>query len=79
MLRGGPGEALTSLVEHLLLLHRIRDFRRLPSEVKVLAHILLRGRAVAAEGVIVECIVAIVEVSAQTLVCLLKVNAVHGC
>jgi hypothetical protein len=57
-------EALTSVVEHLLLLHRVRDLRGLTSKVKVLAHTLLRNRAIAAERIIVERIVGVIELSA---------------
>ena len=61
---GRSGEALTRLVQHLLLLHRVRDLRGLTSEIEVLAHALLRDRSIAAEGVIVEGIIGVVELSA---------------
>jgi hypothetical protein len=57
------GRGLTSLVEHLLLLHGAGDLRGLAGEVEVLANVLLRSRA-GAEGVVVEGIVGLVELVA---------------
>jgi hypothetical protein len=61
LLRSRPGEALAGLEEHLLLLQRVGDLGCLASEVEVFADTLLGGRAIAAERVIVEGVVAIVE------------------
>jgi hypothetical protein len=54
------GRGLASLIEHLLLLYGTRNLGRLPSEIKVLADVLLRRR-VGAESVVVEDIVGFVE------------------
>jgi hypothetical protein len=64
LLGSSPGEALTSLVQHLLLLYRVRDLRGLTGEIEVLAHTLLRDRSFTAEGVVIEGIVGVVELSA---------------
>lgn len=65
---------LARLVEHLLLLQRVLDHGSLPGEVEILANRLLRGRP-AAEGVVVEHIVAVVERIAEAVVRLLEVDA----
>ena len=77
LLGRGPGEALAGLVEHLLLLHGARDLGCLAGKVKVLADVLLRGRAIAAERVVVEGVVGVVELAAEALVGLLEVDAVQ--
>ena len=64
LLRSRPRESLASLIQHLLLLHRVRDLRGLTGEVEVLAHALLRDRPIAAESVIVEGIIGVVELCA---------------
>jgi hypothetical protein len=66
---------LASLVEHLLLLQRVRDHGCLAGKVEVLADRLLRGGA-AAEGVVVEVIGIVVELVAEAVVGLFKVNAI---
>jgi hypothetical protein len=75
LLGGGPREALTSLVQHLLLLDGAGNLRSLAREVKVPAHTLLRGRPIVAEGIVVEGIVAVVERTTQALVCVVEVDA----
>jgi hypothetical protein len=80
LLGGGPREALTSLVQHLLLLDGAGNLRSLAREVKVPAHTLLRGRPIVAEGIVVEGIVAVVERTTQALVCVVEVDdVVIGC
>jgi hypothetical protein len=68
---------LARLVEHLLLLQRVRDHGCLAGEVEVLANRLLRGGA-AAEGVVVEVIGVVVELIAEAVVGLFEVDAGNG-
>ena len=75
LLGSRPGEALTGLIQHLLLLHCAGDLRGLASEVEVPADTLLRSRLIGAEGVVVEGIVGVVELTAQALVCVVEVDA----
>ena len=76
LLGSRPGKALARLKEHLFFLHGAGDLGRLTSEVEVPTHALLGGRTMAAEGIIVEGIVGVVELSAQTLVRVVEINAV---
>jgi hypothetical protein len=79
LLGSRPREALTSLVQHLLLLDGAGDLRSLACEVKIPAHILLRGRPIGAEGIVVEGVVGVVERTAQALVCVVEVDAGQLC
>jgi hypothetical protein len=69
------GRALAGLEEHLLLLQDVGDLGGLAREVEVLVDGLLDGRA--AESVVVEGIVGVIKVGAETVVRLLEVDA--GC
>ena len=79
LLGSGPREALTSLVQHLLLLNGAGNLRSLACEVEVPAHTLLRGRPIVAEGIVVEGIVGVVERTTQALVCVVEVDARQLC
>ena len=63
---------LTGLVEHLLLLQRIRDHRRLPSEVEVLA-----DRA-CTEGGIIVLVSSLLKLITQAIVALIGVIEVQA-
>jgi hypothetical protein len=67
------GRSLAGLEEHLLLLQHVGDAGGLARKVEVLVDGLLELRA--AEGVVVEGVVGIVEVVAESIVRLLKVDA----
>ena len=68
------GRLLASLEQHLLLVQRVGHHGRLAGEVEILAHGLLGRRAVA-EGVIVEVIVGVIELVAETVVRLFEIDA----
>ena len=69
------GRWLASLIEHLLLVDRARYLGCLAGEVEVFPDGLLRGRT-AAKGIVVECIVRLVELVAEAVVRLLEIYAV---
>jgi hypothetical protein len=68
---------LPCLVQDLFFLQRVRDHRSLPRKVEVSSNGLLRGRA-AAKGIVVECIVDLVELVSEAIVGFFKVNAVRS-
>jgi len=74
LLRLVLGNTLARLVQHLLLLQDVPHLGRLPRKVKVLVHGALNGRP--AKGVVVEGIVAVIELVAEAVVRLLEVDGV---
>jgi hypothetical protein len=78
LLRSMLRNALASLVQHLLLLQDVPHLGRLPRKVEVLVDGALNGRP--AERVVVQGIVAVVELVAEAVVRLVEVDGVVvGC